>query len=196
MAYRSTFALRTGDTMQAGIDNDNTSPAERFTAVTGNSKVLAQLSSERTSYRFPLCVYDDFIAADVELTVRFKPISGEIDQAAGLVWRYRDANNYYVVRANALEDNVVLYKMENGRRSDLKPAGAWFFSYGAAADVPANQWSTLGVVARGNRFSVSLNGRHLFDVEDGTFSEPGKVGLWTKADSVTQFDSFTFKSLD
>ena len=162
----------------------------------GNARVLAQLSSERVSYRFPVCVYEPFVAADVELLVRFKPISGEIDQAAGLVWRYQDVNNYYVVRANALEDNVVLYKMEDGQRSDLRPVGAWFFSYGADAEVPANNWSTLSVVVRGNRFSVSLNGDHLFDVEDDTFSESGKVGLWTKADSVTQFDDFTILSLD
>ncbi len=110
---------------------------------------------------------------------------------AGLVWRYQDANNYYVVRANALEDNVVLYKMEQGKRSDLKPKDASFFSYGKDAPVPAQRWNTLRVTVRGQHFSVWLDGEHLFDVEDETFSGAGRVGLWTKADSVTAFDSLT-----
>ncbi len=162
----------------------------------GMSNVVVQTSSEQTNYRFPLCIYDDFMAKDSELSVRFKPISGQIDQAAGLVWRYQDADNYYVVRANALENNVVLYKMENGKRSDLKPEGARFFSYGAKAPVPGKQWSTLRVVINGDRFTVWLNNEHLFDVEDDTFRAAGKVGLWTKADSVTAFDDLTIKSFD
>ena len=75
-------------------------------------KVLKQTTSEDTGNRFPVCVFDGFAAKDLELSVAFKPISGRIDQAAGLVWRYRDADNYYVVRANALEGNVVLYKAQ------------------------------------------------------------------------------------
>ena len=85
------------------------------------TKVLLQVSSDATNYRFPICVYEGWSAKDVEVSVRFKPISGQVDQAAGLVWRYQDPDNYYVVRANALEDNVVLYKVERGQRSDLKP---------------------------------------------------------------------------
>lgn len=162
----------------------------------GMSNVVVQTSSEQTSYRFPLCIYDDFMTKDGELSVRFKPLSGQIDQAAGLVWRYQDPNNYYVVRANALENNVVLYKMEDGNRNDLKPEGAWFFSYGAKASVPGNQWSTLRVIVTGDRFAVWLNDEHLFDVEDDTFQAAGKVGLWTKADSVTAFDDLTMTSYE
>ena len=165
------------------IKEDPTAPA--------GPKVVTQTTSDKTSYRFPICIYDAFTGKDPELSVSFKPISGRVDQAAGLVWRYQDANNYYVVRANALEDNVVLYKMEHGKRGDLKPKGAWFFSYGKDAPVPAQRWSTLRVTVRGQQFSVWLDGAHLFDVEDETFSGPGKVGLWTKADSVTAFDSLT-----
>ncbi len=165
------------------VQEDPTAPA--------GPKVVTQTTSDETSYRFPICVYDAFTGRDPELSVSFKPISGRVDQAAGLVWRYQDANNYYVVRANALEDNVVLYKMEHGKRSDLKPKGAWFFSYGKGAPVPVQRWSTLRVTVRGKRFSVWLNGEHLFEVEDETFSGAGKVGLWTKADSVTAFDSLT-----
>ncbi len=132
----------------------------------------------------------------MDLSVAFKPISGSVDQAAGLVWRYRNPQTYYVVRANALEDNVVLYKVEAGKRSDLKPTGSRFMSYGKKAPVPGGAWSELRLQAQGNHFAVWLNGEHLFDVEDETFSEAGKVGLWTKADSVTAFDDFSIKSHD
>jgi hypothetical protein len=164
-------------------------------AVAGGSQALVQMSAERTGQRFPVCVLDGFAAADVDLSVRFQPISGETDQAAGLVWRYAEADNYYVVRANALENNVVLYKMENGRRSDLRPIGASILAYGQRAPVLAGEWSTLRVTARGSRFSVHLNGEHLYDVEDATFTDAGKVGLWTKADSVTRFDDFAVATL-
>jgi hypothetical protein len=165
-------------------------------AATGVSKVLTQSSNEETNYRFPVCIYEDFVGKNVALTVRFKPVSGQIDQAAGLVWRYKNANNYYVVRANALEDNVVLYKMKDGKRSDLKPTGSWPFAYGKSAPVPGEKWSTLHVLVQGEKFAVYLNDEHLFDVEDETFPEGGRVGLWTKADSITSFDDFTITGLD
>ena len=168
------------------VKEDNTAPSGK--------RVLAQTSSDPTNYRFPLCIYDAFEARDVDLSVSFKPLSGTVDQAAGLVWRYQDSDNYYVVRANALEENVVLYKVENGKRSDLKPQGSWF-AYGKDAPVPLGVWSSLRVLVRSNTFSVSLNGEHLFDVEDDTFPQAGKVGLWTKADSVTLFDTLTARSL-
>ena len=159
------------------------------------TKVLFQVSSDATNYRFPICVYEGWSAKDVEVSVRFKPISGQVDQAAGLVWRYQDPDNYYVVRANALEDNVVLYKVERGQRSDLKPKGSWF-GYGKAAEVPRGMWSVLRVRAQGSHFDVWLDDEHLFQVEDKTFSEPGRVGLWTKADSVTAFDDLSIQSID
>ncbi len=169
---------------------------EPHDASTGEANVLVQRSDENKDYRFPLCVYKDFVAKNVELTVRFRPMSGQIDQAAGMVWRYQDANNYYVARANALEDNVVLYKMEDGKRSDLRPTGSGLFTYGKSVPVPKDQWSTLRVVVMGEKFSAYLNNEHLFDVEDETFAEGGRVGLWTKADSVTSFDDFTITALD
>ncbi|HEX6623094.1 MAG TPA: hypothetical protein VF064_05235 [Pyrinomonadaceae bacterium] len=149
--------------------------------------VLAQTSADKTSYRFPLAVADEGSFRDLEMSVRFKPISGREDQAAGLVWRLKDANNYYIVRANALEGNVVLYKVQNGKRSDLPLKGEGR-TYGKKTSVPSGQWSELRVVATGNLFEVFLGDRKLYEVEDGTFPEAGKVGLWTKADSVTYFD--------
>ena len=156
----------------------------------GANKVLAQTDADSTRARFPVAVLADVSAADVDLSVRFKPVSGSVDQAAGLVWRYRDEDNYYIVRANALEDNVVLYKVEQGRRTDLPVKGEGR-TYGKKADVPAGQWSTLRIVASGPRFEVYFNGTKLYEVEDATFIQPGRVGVWTKADSVTQFDDLT-----
>lgn len=156
--------------------------------------VLAQLHADKTSYRFPVCVYRSFSAKDVDLQVRFRPISGKVDQAAGLVWRYQNKDNYYVVRANALEHNVVLYKVEQGKRKDLPLLGLGR-TYGKKAKVMSGRWSVLRVVAKGARFTVYLNGRQLYQVEDKTFPNAGKVGLWTKADSITHFDQLSFKAL-
>ena len=150
-------------------------------------RFLAQLDADSARNRFPVAVVSDISAADVDVSVRFRPVSGRVDQAAGLVWRYQDEDNYYIVRANALEDNVVLYKVQNGSRSDLPVKGEGR-TYGKPAEVPANQWSTLRVVATGPRFEVYFNGRKLYEVEDTTFARAGRVGVWTKADSVTHFD--------
>jgi len=149
--------------------------------------VFAQTSADKTSYRFPLAIADEGSFRDLDLSVRFKPISGKVDQAAGLVWRLRDANNYYIVRANALEGNVVLYKVQNGKRTDLPVKGEGR-TYGKKGSVPSGQWSELRVVQTGNLAEVFLNGTKLYEVEDETFKDAGKVGLWTKADSVTYFD--------
>jgi hypothetical protein len=156
--------------------------------------VLAQTSADTTGYRFPLAIVDDSNFKDLDMSVRFKTISGKEDQGAGLVWRYRDANNYYIARANALENNVVLYKMENGKRISLAPKGTPAKTYGMKAKVPGNTWNQLSVKASGNVFTVSLNDHKLFEVEDSSFPQAGKVGLWTKADSVIHFDDFTVSS--
>ena len=152
--------------------------------------VLAQTDPDGTSYRFPVAVFNEVTAKDVDLSVRFRPISGRGDQGAGLVWRYQDANNYYIVRANTLEGNVVLYKVQNGKRTDLPLKGSGR-TYGKKTDVPKDKWSVLGLTARGTTFTVALNGQGLYEVEDATFTGAGKVGVWTKADSVIYFDDLT-----
>jgi hypothetical protein len=165
-------------------------PGKWIVQADGSNKVLAQTDPDPTRSRFPVAVLSDISAADVDLSVRFKPISGRVDQAAGIVWRYQNQDNYYIVRANALEDNVVLYKVEGGKRTDLPLKGEGR-TYGKKTEVPAGQWSTLRVVANGPVFEVYFNGSKLYEVEDKTFSNTGKVGVWTKADSVTQFDDLT-----
>lgn len=113
-----------------------------------------------------------------------------MDQAAGLVWRYRDPDNYYIARANALENNIVLYKVEGGKRIFLEPKGAPEKTYGVKRAIPPSTWCELSVKFHSNVFEVSFNGEKLFTVEDVTFQDGGKVGLWTKADSITYFDDF------
>lgn len=140
---------------------------------------------------YTVCFKNDTSLKDGFVEVKFKAVSGKEDQAGGVIWRCKDADNYYSARANALEDNVVLYKTVNGKRSSLEIVGRKG-GYGVNEKVARAQWHTLRVEFTGNRFSLFFNNKHLFDVEDSTFTDAGKVGLWTKADSVTLFDDFTF----
>ena len=161
------------------VERDDTAPSKQ--------KVLKQ-SGEAT---YPLALKDGTSIKDGFVEAKFKAISGSEDRAGGLVWRARDADNYYVVRANALEDNVVLYKTVKGVRNSLDIVGRRG-GYGVEQAVPPNQWHMLRVEFLGTRFKVIFNGKPLFEVDDSTFAEPGMVGLWTKADSVTAFDAFAY----
>lgn len=145
----------------------------------GGPYVLKQ--SGRAAY--PLCLKDDTNMRDGFVEVRFKPMSGNEDQAGGVVWRAKDANNYYVTRANALENNVTIYHTINGRRTEKKRT---------AMPVSANQWHTLRVDFDGSHFTVTLNGQKAIEWDDETFKDAGKVGVWTKADSVTEFTQFAY----
>jgi hypothetical protein len=153
-----------------------------------SSRGVLRQSGEAT---FCWAVKQDEHIKDGFVEVKIKPIAGKEDQAGGIVWRFQDANNYYIVRANALEGNVVLYKTVNGKRSSLQVKGR-MFGYGVDTDVPKNRWSTLRVDFAGDLFTVSFQGKTLFQVQDDTFRDAGAVGMWTKADSVTLFDDFTF----
>jgi len=161
------------------VEHDQTAP----------SKLKVVKQSGRATY--PLLLKDDTNIKDGFIEVRFKAIAGSEDRAAGLVWRAGDADNYYVVRANALEDNVVLYKTVQGARRPLDIVGRKG-GYGINVAVPANQWLALRVDFSGRCFRVLYNGKQLFEVDDSTFSDAGKVGLWTKADSVTLFDDINY----
>jgi len=143
--------------------------------------VLVQESADRTDYRFPLAVLKEGAFKDVTLSVRARPLSGEVDQGFGLVWRYRDPNNYYVTRCNADEDNCRIYHVVNGSRRQFG---------GQDVKVAKSMWHTLKLEATGNRFVVTYDGNRVYDGTDETFKEAGRVGLWTKADSVIEFDDF------
>ena len=150
-------------------------------------KAIAQISQDRTDYRFPLAVYDAISARNVDVVVRFKPVDGAVDQAGGIAIRLTTPDDYYVVRANALEDNVNFYRVVKGRRSQIK---------GFETKVASGQWHTLGLRAEGERFTVSFDGTAIFTAQDSTFANPGKIALWTKADSVTRFDTIAITPLD
>ncbi|MGH8687835.1 MAG: hypothetical protein ACREVQ_09015 [Burkholderiales bacterium] len=134
---------------------------------------------------FPWSVVEKLAIADGFVEVKFKPISGSEDQAGGVVWRWKDGNDYYVARANALENNVSLYYTANGRRKTLKYVDA---------PVPGNVWHTLRVEFSGDMIKVSLNDKTYIEIKDDHIAGGGTVGVWTKADSVTAFDDFSYGS--
>ena len=164
-----TFALTGGGPPPAWVVRaDPTAPG---------GTAIVQESADQTSYRFPLCVSDAPPARDVSAAVAFKTVAGSVDQAAGLVLRYAP-ENYYVARANALEDNVNLFKTVDGKRTKIEEVDT---------KVTAGQWHTLRFTAVGPRLTVALDGKTVINRDDRTFADAGKVGLWTKADSVTEF---------
>ena len=132
---------------------------------------------------YPVCFKNDTIVRDGFVEVKFKPISGKEDRAGGVVWRLKDADNYYIARANALEDNVTIYHTINGRRTEKKRANM---------KVTSNVWHTLRADFSDNHFIVTYDGKRAIEWDDNTFKDAGKVGVWTKADSVTLFDDFSY----
>jgi hypothetical protein len=132
---------------------------------------------------FPWCVKRDATLADGFVEVRFKPLSGREDQAGGVVWRWKDGDHYYVARANALENNVSLYYTENGKRNTIRYVNA---------PVAGNTWHTLRVEFSGKHVRVALDGKPYIELDDGHIAGAGAVGVWTKADSVTAFDDFSY----
>lgn len=156
------------------VDVDPTAPTP--------PNVLLQIGKATFSW----CVKKAVSLADGIVEVRFKPIRGKEDQAGGLVWRWKDADNYYIARGNALENNVSLYYTTNGRRNTIKYV---------SAPVAANEWHTLRVEFVGRRIKVTFDGKAYIELEDDHISGPGAVGVWTKADSVTAFDDFRYAPL-
>ena len=153
------------------VIQDETAPA--------GPKVLAQTSSQGPRPLFNLCVADGTSHRDMDLSVSLKAMAGKIDQGGGPVWRFQDADNYYIARVNPLENNFRVYKVVRGQRTQL-----------ATSDVeaPAGKWHTIRIMQDGERIRCWLNGKLHLDVKDDTITKAGKVGLWTKADAVTSFD--------
>jgi len=149
-------------------------------------KALGQIDADDTNSRYPMAVTVEEAPADVKVSVKCKAISGEVDQACGLVFRYKDENNYYITRSNVMEGNVRLYHVKDGKRTQL---ATW------DGKVPGKVWNELGAEARGDSLVVTFNGKKIIETRDVTFTGNGKVGLWTKADSVTYFDDLTVAPL-
>jgi len=152
---------------------------EKDESAPSNPNVLKQSGAAT----FPVCIKNDTNLTDGFVEVKFKPVAGKEDQAGGMIWRVQDANNYYVARANALEDNVTIYHTINGKRVAFKNINT---------KVMSGVWHTLRVDFAGNKFSVTFDGNQVIDATDESFANAGKVGVWTKADSVTEFDNFTY----
>ncbi len=165
-------ATQTGSgTAKWAIEKDESAPSK--------SNVLKQ-SGQAT---FPVCFKNNTNIKDGFVEVKFKPVSGKEDQAGGVIWRVQDANNYYIARANALEDNVTIYHTINGKRVAFKNINR---------KVTSGVWHTLRVEFEGNKFTVTFDGTKVIEATDASFANAGKVGVWTKADSVTLFDDFSY----
>ncbi len=132
---------------------------------------------------FPVCIKEDTMLKDGFVAVKFKPVAGKEDQAGGVIWRCRDKDNYYIARANALEDNVTIYHTIGGRRVAFKSVNT---------KVAPGIWHTLRVDFSGNQFAVIFDGQKVIEASDNSFTDADKVGVWTKADSVTLFDDFSY----
>ena len=167
--------------------------AEWRTGSSGKGTALWSAEGRRLAYRggadFGWALSGEAIR-DGFVEVRFRPLQGRRDRAGGVIWRWRDTDNYYMARANALENNVVAYKIVGGRRMDLKHVGGSASDYGVATRVASSTWHRLRVDFSGPESAVQFDGALLFTVRDETFLEAGQVGLWSKADSVTQFEEF------
>jgi hypothetical protein len=151
------------------------------------TQALAQTGTDPMDDRFPLAIYRPFSGRNVYVSIRFMAVSGNVDRAGGVIVRLTSNGDYYLARANALENNVRFYRVVGGERQMIA---------GVDAPVASGAWHTLGVAARDDRFIILFNGRELFGATDAKVPGPGRVGLWTKADSVTWFESIKIKSLD
>jgi hypothetical protein len=149
-------------------------------------RAIEQSSTDRTDYRFPLAILDSVIAKNVDVSLKFKPVGGRVDQAGGIAVRVLDGDNYYVVRANALEDNVRFYRVVKGRRQQID---------GVNTKVTGDEWHSLGLKAQDERFTIEFDGKTLFTTSDKTFAGAGKIALWTKSDSTTRFDQIAIDVL-
>jgi hypothetical protein len=156
------------------------------TAPSRSGFALAQ-TAESPSAFFNLCIANDTNYKDVEVSVAFKAVKGKNDQGGGIVWRYQDADNYYIARMNPLEDNYRVYKVVAGKRIQLATR--------EDLKVPAGEWHTLKIKMTADQIECFLDGKKYLEAKDDTFTKPGKVGLWTKADAQSHFDQFVITDL-
>ena len=147
---------------------------------------IEQTSTDTTDYRFPLAIHGSLSEKNLKAEIRFKAVGGKVDRAGGIAVRVEDPDNYYIARANALENNVRFYRVVTGKRQQLGSADI---------RVTSDEWHTLALEAKGQRFAVTYDGAALFEVTDDTFTAAGGVALWTKADSVTRFEQISIQIL-
>jgi hypothetical protein len=170
----------TGDGSVWRVVADDTGP--------GKTGYVLMQTAEGPNRMFNLCVLDDSKYKDVDLEVSFKAMKGKLDQGGGLVWRYRDADNYYIARMNPLEDNFRVYKVVNGKRIQLETK--------EKIKIPAGEWHKIRIVQKGEQIECYLDGKKELEAKDDTFKDAGKIGLWSKADAQTRFDALKIISGD
>lgn len=170
-----------------GFGKDSAWQIKSEPSALSGTKVLAQTSYDQVDNRFPMLVYNDVTARNVRVAMQFKTLSGKIDQAAGIMVRFQDSNHFYVVRANALEDTVQLYRVMEGVHHVVTSKNA---------HVESGKWHSLDVMIDDVHVTVFFDGQQLFDARDETFSTAGKIGLSTKSDGVTLFDDLQVTVLD
>jgi hypothetical protein len=154
--------------------------------------VLGQVPVGASGSMFPMAILDRASLRDGEVSVRLKPVAGKEDRAGGVVWRYLDPQNYCLARVNALENNISIYRVHNGKWTLLPQKGKPRTTAGVRHEIPTGAWATLRVVFRGPNVVLFYNHRRLLQAEDLAPGAPGKIGLWTKADSITYFDDFRY----
>ena len=142
--------------------------------------VLVETAADATNLRFPLCISEQTTARDFDAPLRFKPISGTHDQVAGFAFRAQSANDYLLVRTNARDNSVRLYRVEKGRRSQIA---------GKDAPIALGEWHSLRVIAIGDRFEIAFDGKPLFTATDRSLPQSGAMGVWSQADSITHYGS-------
>jgi len=183
-----------GDELKFNFDNEEVGklPADWTAAVStwvialdGNNKAMKQAGKSEGD-RFNICVQNKLKYQNLEMEVRIKPLEGEEDQGGGLVWRYQDSKNYYITRANPLENNFRVYRVVNGNRKQMKSANV---------TMTKGEWFTIKVVTTGNNIDCYYNGQKLLSHSDETFPNAGLVGFWSKADAVSLFDDFRVRPL-
>lgn len=188
----TTFSFE--ESAEGSLPKDWVAPTGKWSVGTDENNKVLQQSAANSGSAFNICVNDKLVYQDLQIQVKLKAVAGKEDQGGGVVWRYIDKNNYYIVRSNPLEKNVVLYKVENGKRKDL-PLVEKGRTYGMDAPMQTGNWHTLKVNIRGNMFTVLFDDKELFKVKDDTFKDGGLVGVWTKADAQTYFDELIIQSL-
>ena len=164
------------------VEHDKTAPSHQ--------SVFAQVSKAGADYEFGLAVFDKVQCRDGDLSVKFKIVEGRKIQTAGIVWRYQDPQNYYLLHFSADEKNIAMFRVQDGQVRPIPVTGGKPGGFGVPHDIRAGQWYVAKVSYRGSRFRVSFGNRALFEGVDDSISNQGKTGLWTRAGTVAEFDDF------
>ena len=180
--YWTAASTHAGPAPRWEVEHDKTAPSHQ--------SVFAQVSKSLGDYEFGLAVFDKVMCRDGDLSVKFKIVDGRQSKTAGIVWRYQDPRNYYLLHFSADEKNISMFRVQDGQARPIPVVGGKPGALGVPHDVRMGQWYVAKVSYRGSRFRVSFGNRALFEGVDDSLRTPGKTGLWTRAGTVAEFDDF------